>query len=189
MPTQLHAQARMMQFLAIVTSLVSFFRCLGGILALTIMSSVVNNKISDAFTSSSLANSTSNSSSSSLNSLGSIQSLPPDTLIRVQDAFSDAIRWAYIALLPFVCIAAISAFFLREVKIERSVEDEQRREAERNGDGEMGTSAVGPSTAGQSGVGGGSAVVGRKPRIKIYGPFGAIIWCCQAIGDKMGWRK
>jgi CBS domain containing-hemolysin-like protein len=188
MPTQLHSQARMMQFLAIVTSLVSFFRSLGGILALTIMSSVVNNKISDAFASSSLSNNTS-SSSSSLNSLGSIQSLPPDTLSRVQDAFSDAIRWAYIALLPFVCIAAISAFFLREVKIERSVEDERRREAERNGDGEMGTSATESSTPVQSGVDGGSAVVGRKPRTKIYGPIGVIIWCCQAIGDKMGWRK
>jgi hypothetical protein len=126
----------MMQYLAIVTSLVSFFRSLGGILALTLMSSVVNNKISDSF-STSLSNNTAGNATS-FSSLGSIQSLPPEMLGRVQDAFSEAIRWAYIALLPFVCIAAVSSFFLREVKIERSVEDERRREEERNRDGEVG---------------------------------------------------
>src|SRR5271169_3475902 len=119
MPTQLHSQARMMHYLAIVTSLVSFFRSLGGILALTLMSSVVNNKIASSIPS--------DKSTPSLSSLNSIQSLPPSILKEVQNAFSDAIRWAYIALIPFVAIAAISGFFLREVKITRTPEEEAQR--------------------------------------------------------------
>src|SRR6266496_944804 len=117
MPTQLHSQARMMQYLAIVTSLVSFFRSLGGIIALTLMSSVVNNKIASAIP----------SGQSTFNSLNSIQSLPPTILKDVRDAFSDAIRWAYVALIPFVAIAAIGGFFLREVKITRTPEEEAQR--------------------------------------------------------------
>ena len=176
MPVQLHSQARMMQYLAIVTSLVSFFRTLGGIFALTIMSSVVNNKISDAFSSIS-----GSATSSSLNSLGSIQNLPPALLSRVQDAFSDAIRWAYIALLPFVCIAALSSLLLREVKIERASEVESQRNTERNKeDAELGESDI---------LDTGTPQPTHPRRIKIQGPVGAIIWCFQALGDKMGWRK
>jgi CBS domain containing-hemolysin-like protein len=185
MPSQLHSQARMMHYLAIVTSLVSFFRSLGGILALTLMSSVVNNKVSNAFASSSLSNS---SSSTSFSSLNSIQSLPPALRLQVQDAFSDAIRWAYIALLPFVCIAAISALFLREVHIERSPEEIARREQEQNKeDAELGqtTGQTGEQTINMTG----EVTRRRRPRIKIYGPLSAIIWCFQALADKMGWRK
>jgi hypothetical protein len=175
MPVQLHSQARMMHYLAIVTSLVSFFRTLGGIFALTIMSSVVNNKISDALSSISGAN------SSSLNSLGSIQNLPPSLRNSVQDAFSDAIRWAYIALLPFVCIAALSSLLLREVKIERSSEEQTRRNTERRKeDAELGETVT-PVT--------GTPPPSHPRRIKIRGPVGAIIWCFQALGDRMGWRK
>jgi hypothetical protein len=173
MPTQLHSQARMMHYLAIVTSLVSFFRCLGGILGLTIMSSVVNNKVSDALPSY-------GSSGSSLNSLNSISNLPPEVLTAVHNAFSNAIRWAYIALIPFVSIAAIGCFFLREVKIERSPEEIARREQEKTRqDAELGqvTNENGEVTR------------THRPRIKVYGPIGGIIWIGQAIGDKMGWRK
>jgi hypothetical protein len=111
----------MMHQLAIVTSLVQFFRSLGGIIALTIMSSVVNNKVSQAFPAVS-------GQTSLYASLGDIQSLPPLVREQVQDVFSEGIRWAYIALLPFVCTAAISSFFLRDVKIERSSKDVARRE-------------------------------------------------------------
>ena len=178
MPTQLHSQARMMQYLAIVTSLVSFFRCLGGIFALTIMSSVVNNKVSTALSSFF----PSGLSSSSLNSLGSIQSLPPSVLAIVQNAFSEAIQWAYIALLPFVGIAAISTFFLREVRIDGNTKDEVRRAAKRNEqDTELGQIRNENEEA--------EVTQRHRPRHRIYGPLGLIIWCCQAIGDKMGWRK
>jgi hypothetical protein len=178
MPTQLHSQARMMQYLAVVTSLVSFFRCLGGIFALTIMSSVVNNKVSSALSSFF----PSGLSSSSLNSLSSIQSLPPSVLAIVQNAFSDAIQWAYIALLPFVGIAAISTFFLRDVKIERSANEEARRTAKGNEqDTELGQ--VGNTNVGVAGT------QTHRPRHRIYGPLGLIIGSFQAIGDKTGRRK
>lgn len=78
-----------------------------------------------------------------------------------------------------MCIAAISAFFLREVKIERSMEEERRKQEEqKKTDAELGQVPV------QS-----DGSRPRRPRVKIYGPLGAIIWVCQAIGDKMGWRK
>ena len=175
MPTQLHSQARMMNYLAIVTAIVSFFRSLGGIIGLTVMSSVVNNKVS--------ADIPSGESSSSLSSLGSIQNLPPAIMKQVQDDFADAIRWAYIALLPFVCIAAISVFFLREVKIERSASEEARKTAQQNkADAELGQLPHGSSSDG-------AATRTHRPRVKVYGPIMGIVWCCQAIGDKMGWRK
>ena len=172
MPTQLHSQARMMQYLAIVTSLVSFFRSLGGILALTLMSSVVNNKFT--------ASIPSGQSTSSFSSLNSIQHLPPSILKEVQNAFSDAIRWAYIALIPFVAIAAISGFFLREVKITRTPEEEAQRQQKLNKvDAELGQI---PNENGE-------VPRPRRPRVNVYGPITGIIWCCQAIGDKTGWRK
>src|SRR5215471_20459407 len=172
MPTQLHSQARMMQYLAIVTSLVSFFRSLGGILALTLMSSVVNNRIVSSLPS--------GQSSSSFSSLTSIQHLPPAVLKEVQNAFSDAIRWAYIALVPFAAVAAISGFFLREVKITRTPEEEAKRQQERNKtDAELGQVSNKNEAVPRT----------RRPRVKVYGPVMGIIWCCQAIGDKMGWRK
>jgi len=170
MPTQLHSQARMMQYLAIVTSLVSFFRSLGGIIALTLMSSVVNNKIASAIP----------SGQSTFNSLNSIQSLPPTILKDVRDAFSDAIRWAYVALIPFVAIAAIGGFFLREVKITRTPEEEAQRQHERNKvDSELG----------QVPTENGEVPRARRPRVKVYGPIMGIVWCCQAIGDMTGLRK
>ena len=110
-----------MHQLAVVTSLVQFFRSLGGIIALTLMSSVVNNKVSQAFPATS-------GETSLYASLGDIQSLPPPVREQVQDVFSDGIRWAYIALLPFVCTAAISSFFLWDVKVERSLKEVARRE-------------------------------------------------------------
>ena len=175
MPTQLHSQARMMQYLAIVTAIVSFFRSLGGIVGLTLMSSVVNNKVS--------ADIPTGQSSSSLNSLSSIRNLPPAILQQVQNDFSDAIRWAYIALLPFVCIAAISVFFLREVKIERSAGEEARRvERQNKVDAELGQVPKILSTDGKG-------KQTPRARVKVYGPLTAIVWCCQAMADKMGWRK
>jgi fucose permease len=166
----------MMHYIAIVTSIVSFFRSLGGIVGLTLMSSVVNNKVSNAF-----ANSPVGTGNSDLNSLSSIQNLPPSVLAAIQDAFANAIRWAYIAILPFVCISAISCFFLREVKIERSSEEEQRKEEEKKKtDAELGQIP-------QDGSSGSPRQ--HKPRIKVIGPIGGIIWLCQALGDKMGWRK
>src|SRR5277367_4327680 len=175
MPTQLHSQARMMQYLAIVTAIVSFFRSLGGIFGLTVMSSVVNNKVS--------ADIPSGQSSSSLTSLSSIQNLPPDIMKQVQNDFADAIRWAYIAILPFVCIAAISVCFLREVKIERSTAEEARKAEQQNkSDAELGQVSGGPSADG-------ATTRTHRPRVKVYGPIMGIVWCCQAIGDKMGWRK
>lgn len=175
MPTQLHSQARMMHYIAIVTGIVSFFRSLGGVVGLTLMSSVVNNKVSNAFANSPVAN-------SNLSSLSSIQNLSPSVLSAIQGAFADAIHWAYIAILPFACISAISCFFLREVKIERSREEEQRKEERQKAtDAELGDVPQGSNISGSPRE--------HKPRIKVYGPIGGIIWLLQALGDKMGWRK
>jgi hypothetical protein len=174
MPAQLHSQARMMQHLAIVTSIVTFFRCLGGILAITIMSSVVNNKISAALSS----YFPSGLNSSSLSSLSSIQSLPPFLLAIVQNTFADAIRWAYISLIPFTSIAAIGTLFLREVRIEKSsVQNSKLPAKPKPEDIELGNVAPENNEASQ------------PPRLKFYGPIGLVVWCIQLIGYKLGWRK
>lgn len=170
-----------MQYLATVTALVSFFRYLGGIVGLTLMSSVVNNKVASALSS--------NPHSSSLASLSSIQNLPPPILKQVQDTFADAIRWAYIAVVPFVAISAISSLFLREVKIERSAKEETQIREDKSKDVEMGHDTREPDGAKQESAATGGTHRMHKPRVKVYGPIMAIIWVCQAIGDKMGWRK
>jgi len=173
MPAQLHSQARMMQYIAIVTSIVMFFRCLGGVLALTIMSSIVNNKLSatlSGFFPSGL-------NSSALNSLGLIQSLPPSLLALVQNAFSDAVRWAYIALIPFASLAVVGAVFLREVHIESSSGGRRRQaEMQKERDTEAGHVKERSASA-------------HPPRATIYGPATLIVWCFQGVADKMGWRK
>jgi len=173
MPAQLHSQARMMQYIAIVTSIVMFFRCLGGVLALTIMSSIVNNKLSAALS----AFFPSGLNSSALNSLGLIQSLPPSVLALVQNAFSDAVRWAYIALIPFASLGVVGAVFLREVHIERSSGSQKPRpRTETDGDTELGHMRNRSTSTG-------------RPKATIYGPATLIVWCFQAVADKMGWRK
>ena len=177
MPTQLHSQARMMHYLAIVTSLVAFFRSLGGIVALTVMSSVVNNKLKSTLGAGA-------SLSSSFTSINSINSLPPAVKKVVQDAFAQAVKWAYIAMIPFVGVAAITVLFLRDVKIERSQADEAKRQQEKiKKDAELGQVPTGENLPAQP------RPQGHKPRIRVFGPISAIIWCCQAIGDKLGWRK
>jgi len=187
MPTQLHAQARMMHQLATVTSLVSFFRCLGGILGLTIMSSVVNNKVASAVPQLASAS----GGSGDLASISSISQLPTPLLNAVQGAFANAIRWAYIAILPFACVSALAAFFLREVKIPKKEKAEHQagmaKEDVESGQIPQEKEKGGQETAQTSAAG--SAVPTRKPRIKVWGPSTAIIWCVQALGDKMGWRK
>jgi hypothetical protein len=176
MPTQLHSQARMMQYIAIVTSLVSFFRSLGGIVALTVMASVVNNKLISALGGGI-------SLSSSFTSLNSIQNLPPAVQQQVQNAFANAVKWAYIAMIPFVGLAAVGVLFLRDVKVERTQSEVVEHEHEKiKEDAELGQIPSGNEENA-------ARPLEHKPRIRVYGPASAIIWCCQAIGDKMGWRK
>lgn len=117
MPSQLHSQARMMHHLAVVASLISFFRTLGGIIALTLMSSVVNNKIASSVPE--------GETTASLDSLPKINALPLAIQDQIQSVLANGIRWAYIALIPFAGISVISTVFLREVKIEKDP-DEQR---------------------------------------------------------------
>jgi len=174
-----------MQHLAVVTSLVAFFRTFGGITALTLMSSVVNNKIASSIPAGETA--------SSLDSLTSIDALPPAVKKQVQDLFANAIRWAYIALIPFAGISAISTLFLREVKITKDPDEEAQREQERNKeDAELGN--VPPESQGATQgaerptQAGGQQRTTRK-RTRVYGPLTGIIWCIQALGDKLGWRK
>ena len=173
MPAQLHSQARMMQYIAIVASIVMFFRCLGGVLALTIMSSIVNNKLSAAlseFFPSGL-------NSSAINSLGLIQSLPPSVLALVQNAFSDAVRWAYIALIPFASLGVIGAVFLREVHIEKRSGGQKRQpRTEKDGQADL------RHTKNRS-------TLTDRPRATIYGPATLIVWVFQAVAEKIGWRK
>jgi len=150
------------------------------------MSSVVNNKVASAFPSGAAM-------SSSFNSLTSIQQLPPNILVQVQNAFSEAIRWAYVALIPFVSLAAIGSFFLREVKIKKSSEEEAERQAQlAKDDPELGQvskkegEVLPDSSANENSTG--ESTRSHRPRVKVYGPVMGIVWCCQWIGDKTGWR-
>jgi len=89
--------------------------------------------------------------------------------------------------LPFACVAAITTVFLREVKIEKTpAEQAEREEQQAKTDAELGRI---PHTNDDGTPNSVPEPPAHKPRIKIWGPISAIIWCFQAFGDKMGWRK
>jgi hypothetical protein len=106
MPTQIHSQKRMMHHLAAVTSMISFWRAFGGSVGLSIQASVTNNLVARDTASLGL------STSAGPQNLNELSQLSPAAAEAVRSAFSNAIRWSYIALLPFCCLSAVTAFFL-----------------------------------------------------------------------------
>lgn len=99
-----------------------------------VLNGKVNNYITEfirsgAISSSDAAALSSASSSSSLSSLNGISSLPPDIQAVVREAFRQGTRYAFISLIPWCALAAISSLFLSKIRDRNSQRAESDSEA------------------------------------------------------------
>ncbi|KAF4621880.1 hypothetical protein G7Y89_g14463 [Cudoniella acicularis] len=124
MPGSLHGIGFFPNNIASVLSLTSFAIPFGSAIGMTIMDTVLNNKLASGFSSlPSFTNSTSTStnsttSTSTTNSLlASIDALPPQSQDLVRSKVSDAIVWSFIAILPLMWLAVLASAGLGNVNI------------------------------------------------------------------------
>lgn len=135
MPSTLHAAGIWPDRLAPAMSIMKFCLPFGGTLALTIMGSVFNNKMSDAFAASDGSPGTIDSHSSQ--SLDFINDLPHDAQSQIRNAGKDAVMWAYISIAPIMAISLVAILFLGNVWIKpKKADDEANDQAAREGSGE-----------------------------------------------------
>jgi MFS family permease len=145
MPSSLHLAGMYRQHLASVLSILRFAMPFGGTLALTIMGSVFQNKMSNYFGSDAvtLTVSTGNgtSSSGSLNlhnstSLDVIGQLPTAEQNAIRSQGATATMWAFIAIIPILALSLLASLFLGNVWIS------PKKGAKRNSDKEKDTSST-----------------------------------------------
>lgn len=137
MPGVLHMAGIFPDKLAPAMSLMGFAFPFGGTLALTIMGSVFNNKMSDVF------NPTGSGSGgfdihSSGQSLDAIKDLPDDVQEYVRNTGKDAVMWAFISITPIMAISLVAVLFLGNVWIKSKKAKEVLERVEQEGTHEEG---------------------------------------------------
>lgn len=118
MPITLHTAGIWPTRIAPATSVMRFCLPFGGTLALTIMGSVFNNKMGDVFGSPEVAGAGGNGINlHSQQSLDAIKDLPPAVQAMIRDQAKDAVKWAFVSILPILGLALIASLFLGNVWI------------------------------------------------------------------------
>ncbi|KDQ08494.1 hypothetical protein BOTBODRAFT_118640 [Botryobasidium botryosum FD-172 SS1] len=107
--------------IATIVALNLFFRTEGGTVGLAQLSAVLNSKVrtylSNTISSGSLSPADAATlAGESLDSVSSMANLPPQLLQIVRDAFRDGVRWAFISLIPWSCVALLAVLFLSTTK-------------------------------------------------------------------------
>lgn len=114
------------------------------------MNSKVNTYISHAITNGSLSGAdlaalaalyNSSGGGSGLSSIQSLDGLPGTAQTTVRDAFRDAVRWAFVALVPWAGVATVSSLFLSRIGGEGVDTDAETREGADAG--RSGTAGIG----------------------------------------------
>lgn len=134
MPSNLHLAGMFRDRLAAVYSLLRFSLPFGGTLALTIMGSVFQNKMSEYFGSSAVNSNNGGSSNLSLQnqaSIDGIKNLPiaEQNAIRAQGA--TATMWAFISILPILAISLLASIGLGNVWISKRKSSDTSAEEEK----------------------------------------------------------
>ena len=137
MPTQLHAIARKPRQLANVVATLQFFHPLGGTFALAVMSSVLNNKVGGTGIQGLLGGGNSSRVSNTTQTGNILSSLSPQVQNFVQNAVKNGVRWAFVAILPIIVLAAVLTFGLGNVNIDTKglddrMDEQEMTEAEEN---------------------------------------------------------
>ncbi|KAF7792308.1 hypothetical protein EIP86_003344 [Pleurotus ostreatoroseus] len=114
------------------------FRSFGGTVGLAQCGAVLNGKVnsyitnlikSGAITGDEASAIASMSSSSSLSSLDNIDSLPTEIQTIVRDAFRQGSRFAFISLIPWAALAAITALFLTSIREDQRTNNQTSSDA------------------------------------------------------------
>jgi hypothetical protein len=120
MPENLHLKGMYRDRIAVNLGLLSFAGPFGGTIALTVMGSVFQNKMSAYFAAGSGGGGGSGFDLNSPAALDAISDLPPEELELFRAAAADAVSWSFISLLPFLGISIIAALMLGNVWISRT---------------------------------------------------------------------
>ena len=114
MPENLHLTGMYRDKIAVILGLLSFAGPFGGTIALTVMGSVFQNKMSVYFVGSEGSSRFDVSSPTALNAIGD---LSLDDLERLRSAAANAISWSFISILPFLALSILAALMLGNVWI------------------------------------------------------------------------
>jgi hypothetical protein len=114
MPENLHLTGMYRDKIAVILGLLSFAGPFGGTIALTVMGSVFQNKMSAYFGD---GNSSFKFDVSSPTALETINDLPPEKLEQFRSAAANAVSWSFISILPFLATSIIAALMLGNVWI------------------------------------------------------------------------
>ncbi|KAG0638279.1 major facilitator superfamily domain-containing protein [Tuber brumale] len=109
MPVPLHAIAKKPAHLAVIVGTIQFFEPFGGTVAMAVMGSVLNNKLGPF--------GAEFSRGGGGGGVGAGLAFGED----VRGAVKEAVRWAFLAILPLVTVAAVVVFFLGDVRIDEGV--------------------------------------------------------------------
>ena len=123
MPENLHLTGMHRDKIAVILGLLSFAGPFGGTIALTVMGSVFQNKMSVYFTGS---EGSSRFDVSSPTALHAINDLSLADLKRFRSAAANAISWSFISILPFLVASILAALMLGNVWI---CKDKQEKKA------------------------------------------------------------
>lgn len=109
---------------AVTNALLLFFRALGGTIGLaqcfTVMNAKVDSYIVGQIQSGAVSGSDLNTlealySGGGLDSMQSLEGLPPAVQQIIRDAFRDGVRWSFISLIPWAGLAVILSLFLSKI--------------------------------------------------------------------------
>lgn len=139
MPVPLHAIARKPKQLASVVATLQFFDPLGGTVALAVMSSVLNNKVGGTGIGGLLEGAGRRESSTTgaggpegERLVGNVlDKLTPEMQEHVKSVVKEGVRWAFIAILPLMVVAAVLCLGLGNVDIDLRKLDDRVAEQER----------------------------------------------------------
>ncbi|KAI8866936.1 MFS general substrate transporter [Ramicandelaber brevisporus] len=100
---------------AIGTSLVNFFRTIGGVISVSVMSAIMNNKLATElhqYPDSDLLLAAAKSGADAM------KQLAPEQLMMVSDAYVKALHVVFIAHIPFAGLTALFALLVRQIKLQ-----------------------------------------------------------------------
>jgi MFS family permease len=138
-PNVVQARFLMPNHVAATNALLLFFRALGGTVGLaqcfTVMNAKVNSYIVGQIRSGTISGSNLDAlealyNSGGLDSIQSLEGLPPVVQQIVRDAFRNGVRWSFISLIPWAGLAVILSLFLSKISdpdAQRTDHDEEMK--------------------------------------------------------------
>ncbi|PWW75714.1 MFS general substrate transporter [Tuber magnatum] len=109
MPVPLHVIAKKPTHLAVIVGTIQFFERFGGTVAMAVMGSVLNNKLGGF--------------GAEFSRGGGDGGVGAGLAFgeQVREVVKDGVRWAFLAILPFVAVATVAVLFLGDVRIDEEV--------------------------------------------------------------------